>query len=48
MVQVIQLALGAFLSSLSVKGSTKHWEAHERDLQFGENESIYIENSQRI
>jgi hypothetical protein len=35
MVQVIQLALGAFLSSLGVKGRMKSWEAHERDQQFG-------------
>jgi len=40
MAHVIQLASGAFLSSLGVKGRTKSWEAHERDLQFGENESI--------
>jgi hypothetical protein len=31
MAQVIQLALGAFMSSLTVKGHTKAWEAHERD-----------------
>jgi len=35
----IQLALGAFLSSLGVKSRTKSWEAHECDQQFGENES---------
>jgi len=48
MAHVMQLALGAFLSSLGVKGCTKSWEAHERDQQFGENESIDIENSQRF
>ena len=37
---IIQLALGAFMSSLSVKGRTKSWEAHERDQQFGENECM--------
>jgi len=45
---VIQLALGAFMSSLGVKGRTKSWEAHERDQQFGENESIDIGKSQRL
>jgi len=47
MARVIQLALGAFMSSLGVKGHTKSWEAHERDQQFGENESIDIGKSQR-
>jgi len=31
MAQVIQLAGGAFMSSLSVKGRTTSWEASERD-----------------
>jgi hypothetical protein len=48
MVHVIQLALGAFMSSLGVKGHTKSWEAHQRDQQFGENESIDIGQSQRL
>jgi hypothetical protein len=48
MAHVIQLALGAFLSSQGVKGRTKSWEAHERDQQFGENESIDIGKSQRL
>jgi len=48
MAHVIQLALGAFMSSLGVKGRTKCWEAHERDQQFGENESIDIWNSKRL
>ena len=48
MAHVIQLALGAFMSSLGVQGATKSWEAHERDQQFGENESIDIGNSQRL
>jgi len=48
MAHVIQLALGAFMSSLGVKGGTKSWEAHERDQQFGENESVDIGKSQRL
>jgi hypothetical protein len=48
MAHVIQLALGAFMSSLGVKGRTKSWEAHERGQQFGENESIDIGKSQRL
>jgi len=48
MAHVIQLALGAFMSSLGVKGRTKSWEAHERDQHFGENESIDIGKSQRL
>jgi hypothetical protein len=48
MVHVIQLALGAFMSSLNVKGCTKSWKAHERNQQFGKNESIDIGKSQRL
>jgi len=48
MARIIQLALGAFMNSLCVKGRTKSWEAHERDQQFGENESIDIGKSQRL
>jgi len=48
MVHVIQLALGAFLSSLGLKGRTKSWEAHEHDQQFGENASKQIGKSQRL
>jgi len=48
MAHVIQLALGAFMSSLGVKCRTKSWEAHERDQQFDENESIDIGMSQRL
>jgi len=47
MMHVIQLVLGAFMRSLCVKGRTKSWEAHDRDEQFGENESIDIGTSQR-
>jgi hypothetical protein len=48
MAHVLQLALGVFMSSLSVKGHTKCWEAHEQDQQFGENESLDIGKSQRF
>jgi len=47
MAHVIQLVLGAVMSSLSVKGHTKSWEAHQHDQQFGENESMNIGKSQR-
>jgi len=36
------------MSSLGVKGCTNSWEAHERDQQFGENESIDIGKSQLL
>ena len=48
MVHVIQLALGLFMCSFSVKGRTNSWEAHERNQQFGENHSIDIGKSQRL
>jgi len=48
MEHIIQLALGAFMSSLGVKAHTKSWEAHECDQHFGENESIGIGKSQRL
>jgi len=48
MAHVRKLALGAFMSSLGVTGRAKSWEAHERDQQFGENESIDIGKSQRL
>jgi hypothetical protein len=48
MAHVIQLALGAFISSLGVKGRSKSWEAHMCDQQFGENERIDIGKSQRL
>jgi hypothetical protein len=48
MAHVIQLSLGAFMNSLDVKGRTKSWEAHERDQQFGENESTNIGQSERL
>jgi len=48
MAHIIQLALGAFMSSLAVKGRTKSWEAPEGYQQFGENESIDSGKSQRV
>jgi len=45
---VIQLALGAFMSSLGVKGRTRSWEAHEHDQQLGEIAIIDIGSSQRL
>jgi len=48
MAHIIELALGVFMSSLMVKGRTKSWETHERDQQFGENESTVIGKSQRL
>jgi len=48
MAHVIQLALGAFISGLGVKGCTRSWEAHERVQHFGENESMDIGTSQRL
>jgi hypothetical protein len=48
MAHVIQLSLGAFMSSLGVNGRTQSWEAHERDQKFGENESTDIGKSQRL
>jgi hypothetical protein len=48
MAHVIQLALGAFISCLGVKGRTKSWEAHECNQQSGENESIDIGKSQTL
>jgi len=47
MAPVIQVALGAFMRSLGVKGRTKSWEAHERNQQFREYESTDIGKSQR-
>jgi len=48
MAHIIQLALGAFMSSLGVEGCTKSWKAHEHDQQFGENESRDIGKTQRL
>jgi hypothetical protein len=48
MAHVIQLALDAFISSLSVQCHTQSWEGQERYQQFGESESIDIGKSQRL
>jgi hypothetical protein len=48
MAHIIQVALGALMSSLRVKGRTTSWEAHERDQQFQENEITDIGKSQRL
>jgi hypothetical protein len=48
MVHIIQLAVGAFMSSLSIKGSTKFMTAHDHNQQFGHNESIGIVKSQKL
>jgi hypothetical protein len=45
MAHVIQLTLGAFMSSLGEKRRTKSWEAHELYPQFGENESTDVGKS---
>jgi len=45
---VIQLALSAFMSSLSVTDRAKSWDAHERDQQCVENESIDSGKSQEL
>jgi hypothetical protein len=45
---VKQLAVGAIKSSLGEKCCTKSWKAHERDQQYGANESIDIGMSQRL
>jgi hypothetical protein len=48
MAHIIQLAWGAFMSSLGVKGRTKSWEAYECNQQFGENHSTHVRNSERL
>jgi len=47
-VHIVQLALGVFMSSHTVKGCTKSWQSHERDQLFGENESTAVGKSQRL
>jgi hypothetical protein len=47
-VHVIQPALGAFIRCLGEKGCTMTCKAHERDQEFGENESKDIGKSQRL
>jgi hypothetical protein len=46
MASVIQLAVGVFTRSLSVKDRTKFSESHQPDQHFGENKSIDIGKSQ--
>jgi len=41
----IQLALGAFMSSLGGKDRNRSLEAQQRNQQFGENDSIDIRKS---
>jgi len=48
MAHIIQLALGALMSSQVVKCQTKSSEAHVRDQQCGGNESIGIGKSQTL
>jgi len=48
MAHVIELALGAFISTLGVTGHNKSLEAQERDQQFGDNERTDIGISQRL
>jgi hypothetical protein len=48
MAHIMQLAIGAFMSSLGVQGFPKSWEAHEYAQQFGENEHIDFGKSQRL
>jgi len=48
MAHVIQLTLGAFMSTLGVKGPTKSSESHERNQQFGEKKSLDIGKSQKL
>jgi hypothetical protein len=48
MVHVIPLILGAFMYCPGVKGHTMSWEGHERNMQFGLNESTDFANSQRL
>jgi len=47
MAYVIQLALGAYMSSLSVEGHPKSWEAPEGSRQFGDIESTDIGKCKR-
>jgi hypothetical protein len=48
MAHVMQLPLGSFISSFRVKRCTKSSESPERDQQFGVNQSIDFEKSQRL
>jgi hypothetical protein len=46
MVHVIQLASGAFMTSLGVKGHTKSWKFQQRNQQCLENETTDIGKTQ--
>jgi len=48
MVHVIQLAFGAFMSSLGVKRHPKSYDGHDCIQPFGKNESAVIGKSQRL
>jgi hypothetical protein len=48
MAHVIQLAFGVFMNNVGVIRRTKSREDHERNQQFGENQTIDIGNSQRL
>jgi len=45
---VRQLAEGLFMSSLCVKGRTESWVAHDRDQEFGDNETLDFGRSQKL
>jgi len=48
MVHIIQLALGAFIRSLGITGSTRSCEAPECDQQCGENQCLDNGNGQTL
>jgi hypothetical protein len=48
MPHVKQLDLGAFVSTLGVKGRTNSWATRRQYQEYGENESIDIRKSQRL
>jgi hypothetical protein len=48
MAHIIQLALGAFMRCLGVKGHTKSREAHEPNQQSAEIESMDTRKGQRL
>jgi hypothetical protein len=48
MAHVTQLGLGAFMGGLGAKGRTKSWGGHERNEQFGGNESTDSGKSERL
>jgi hypothetical protein len=48
MAHIMQVALGAFMSSVRVTGHTTLWEDYECYQQFVKDESIDIQNSHRL